>query len=179
MTRFYPYPFFSDNCLFSFPEGRPLWREDGSVTYSAIADWSGHWWPITIQYRLIWDCSLFVPSYDSQDYGGGSLTRHRTESPTWRARSPYLYPPGTGWPSYTPRHWVPFCRLLRLTGLRWKYSLTRLHTGFVSHLSCPFYIGLSVLRPSKCHRRMVWIWNTPDSILDLKLHAGLPYNRPR
>jgi hypothetical protein len=27
--------------------------------------------------------------------------------PTWRARSPYLYPPGTGWPSYTPRHWVP------------------------------------------------------------------------
>jgi hypothetical protein len=27
--------------------------------------------------------------------------------PTWRARSPYLlvYPPGTGWPSYTPRHW--------------------------------------------------------------------------
>jgi hypothetical protein len=25
-----------------------------------------------------------------------------------RARSPYLYPPGTGWPSHTPRHWVPF-----------------------------------------------------------------------
>jgi hypothetical protein len=33
----------------------------------------------------------------------------RFETPsTWRARSPYLYPPGTGWPSYTPRHWVPF-----------------------------------------------------------------------
>jgi hypothetical protein len=28
--------------------------------------------------------------------------------PTWRARSPYLYHPGTGWPSYTPRYWVPF-----------------------------------------------------------------------
>jgi hypothetical protein len=28
--------------------------------------------------------------------------------PTWRAKFPYLYPPGTGWPSYTPRHWVPF-----------------------------------------------------------------------
>jgi hypothetical protein len=27
--------------------------------------------------------------------------------PTWRARSPYLYPPETGWPSYNPRHWVP------------------------------------------------------------------------
>jgi hypothetical protein len=28
--------------------------------------------------------------------------------PTWRASSPYLYPPGTEWPSYTPRHLVPF-----------------------------------------------------------------------
>jgi hypothetical protein len=27
-------------------------------------------------------------------------------SPTWRARFPYLYSPGTGWPSYTPGHWV-------------------------------------------------------------------------
>jgi hypothetical protein len=28
--------------------------------------------------------------------------------PTWRSRFPYLYPQGTGWPSYTPGHWV-FC----------------------------------------------------------------------
>jgi hypothetical protein len=28
--------------------------------------------------------------------------------PTWRARSPYLYTPGTAWPSYNPTHWVPF-----------------------------------------------------------------------
>jgi hypothetical protein len=28
--------------------------------------------------------------------------------PTWRTRSPYLRPSGTGWPSYTPRHLVPF-----------------------------------------------------------------------
>jgi hypothetical protein len=26
--------------------------------------------------------------------------------PTWRVRSPYLYLPGTEWPSYTPGHWV-------------------------------------------------------------------------
>jgi hypothetical protein len=33
----------------------------------------------------------------------------RLESPpTWRVRSPYLYPPGTRWTSYAPRHWVPF-----------------------------------------------------------------------
>jgi hypothetical protein len=28
--------------------------------------------------------------------------------PIWRARSPYLYPPGTGWPRYNPGHRVPF-----------------------------------------------------------------------
>jgi hypothetical protein len=28
--------------------------------------------------------------------------------PTWRARSPYLYPPGTEWLSYNLRRWVPF-----------------------------------------------------------------------
>jgi hypothetical protein len=28
--------------------------------------------------------------------------------PNWRARSPYLYPPGTEWPDYILRHWVPF-----------------------------------------------------------------------
>jgi hypothetical protein len=27
---------------------------------------------------------------------------------TWRPRSPYLYPLGTGWPKYTPGHWVSF-----------------------------------------------------------------------
>jgi hypothetical protein len=26
--------------------------------------------------------------------------------PTWRARFPYLYPPGTRWLSYTPGHWI-------------------------------------------------------------------------
>jgi hypothetical protein len=36
----------------------------------------------------------------------------RFEAPTtWRARSPYLYPPGTVWPSYIPKHWVPFLSL--------------------------------------------------------------------
>jgi hypothetical protein len=28
--------------------------------------------------------------------------------PPWRDRSQYLYRPGTGWPSYIPRHRVPF-----------------------------------------------------------------------
>jgi hypothetical protein len=35
---------------------------------------------------------------------------------TWKARSPSFYPPGTGWPRYTPGHWVPYP--LPLTALR-------------------------------------------------------------
>jgi hypothetical protein len=76
MIRFYPYPFFSDNCLVVLPVGRPLWREDGSVIYSEVADWSGHWGPITIHYRLIWDCVPFLsPLTNRRGYGGGILTR--------------------------------------------------------------------------------------------------------
>jgi hypothetical protein len=33
--------------------------------------------------------------------------------PTRRARFPYLYPPRTGWPSYTPGLWVPFTSPLK------------------------------------------------------------------
>jgi hypothetical protein len=37
----------------------------------------------------------------------GTRDRLRFETPpTWRARSPYLYPSRTGWLSYTPRHWI-------------------------------------------------------------------------
>jgi hypothetical protein len=28
--------------------------------------------------------------------------------PTWKAKAPFLYPPGARWSSYTPRHWDPF-----------------------------------------------------------------------
>jgi hypothetical protein len=38
--------------------------------------------------------------------------------PTWRSRSPYLYPPGTRWPRYTPGTGFPFRRLLWLARLR-------------------------------------------------------------
>jgi hypothetical protein len=40
---------------------------------------------------------------------------------TWRTWSLCLYLPGTEWPSYTPGHWFPFSRLLRLVRLRWRY----------------------------------------------------------
>jgi hypothetical protein len=41
---------------------------------------------------------------------------------TWRIRSPYLNPPGTGWSVIPPGTGFPFRRLLRLAVLRWRYS---------------------------------------------------------
>jgi hypothetical protein len=81
----------SDSCGF-VDVGRPLWREDGSVVYNCR-------WPSSAQ-------SFSGPS------PAGLITifyclRFETP-PTWSTRSPYLYPPGTGWPSYTPTHCVPF-----------------------------------------------------------------------
>jgi hypothetical protein len=49
--------------------------------------------------------------------------------PTWRTRSSYLYSPGTGWPSYTPGHWVPFLSPLTTRRDYGGGILTRLHTG--------------------------------------------------
>jgi hypothetical protein len=51
------------------------------------------------------------------------------DSPNLELRSPYLYPPGTAWPSYTPGTGFTLRRLLRLAGLRWRYSKTPPHPG--------------------------------------------------
>jgi hypothetical protein len=81
---FYPYSFFGDNCFVVLPVVRPLWWEDGPVTYSAIADWSGHWGPTTIHYRLIWDCvPSSSPLMTRRDYGelfSPASTRGRVRS---------------------------------------------------------------------------------------------------
>jgi hypothetical protein len=43
----------------------------------------------------------------------------RFETPRkWRARSPFLYPPGIGLPRYTPRHWVLFPSQSYVWGIR-------------------------------------------------------------
>jgi hypothetical protein len=60
----------------------PLWREDGSVVYSCC--WSSP-----------------AQSFSGPSPAGLMTTFYclRFETPpTWRARSPYLYPPGKGWP---------------------------------------------------------------------------------
>jgi hypothetical protein len=82
---------FSDNCWFVDVE-RPLWREDRFVVYNCC-------WSSSAQ-------SFSGPS------PAGLMTMFyclRFETPqTRRTRFPYLHPPRTRWPSYTPRHWVPF-----------------------------------------------------------------------
>jgi hypothetical protein len=95
----------SDSCGFVVV-GRPLWREDGSAVYNC-------YWPSSAQ------------SFSSLNPAGLMIIFYclRFEiPPTWRNRSTYLYTPGTGWPSCTSRHWVPFHRLIRLTVLRWRCS---------------------------------------------------------
>jgi hypothetical protein len=89
--------FLSDDCWI-LDVGHPLWREDGSVIY-------------------LYNCFWALPEQSL-------LGRSPADSPTWRARSSYLYPPGTGWPSYTSGHWVSFCRLLRLALVN---DVTKLH----------------------------------------------------
>jgi hypothetical protein len=74
--------FFNVRCL--------LWREDGSVVYSCC-------WPSPAQ-------SFSGPS-PAERITIFYYFRFETP-PTWRTRSLYLYPPGIGWPSYTPWHWV-------------------------------------------------------------------------
>jgi hypothetical protein len=72
--------------------GRSLRRENGSAVYNCF-------WSSPAQSFL-----------DLSPVGLMSIfycLRFKT-SLTWRGRSSYLYPPGTGSPSYTPRHWVPF-----------------------------------------------------------------------
>jgi hypothetical protein len=49
------------------------------------------------------------------------------DSPNLEGQSPYLYLPGAGWPSLLPGTGFPFRHLLRLAGLRWRYSKPPTH----------------------------------------------------
>jgi hypothetical protein len=72
--------------------GHPLWREDGYVVYNCC-------WPSPAQSFLSLSPTGLMTIFYCL----------RFESPsTWRARSTYLYLPGTGCPGFTPRNWVSF-----------------------------------------------------------------------
>jgi hypothetical protein len=101
LTRFYLALLLSFDDYVVLLSMRPLWRENGSVIYCTIASGpcqSNHTW-------------AEVPQ-NSRPY----LNVSSETPPTWKARFPYLYPPGTGWPSYTPGHWVPFLSPLTTLG---------------------------------------------------------------
>jgi hypothetical protein len=70
----------------------PFWREVGSVVYNCC-------WPSPVQSCLGPSPTGFMTTFYSLRF---------ENLPTWRVRSPYFYPQGTGWPSYTTRHWAPF-----------------------------------------------------------------------
>jgi hypothetical protein len=53
--------------------------------------------------------SLFV--YDARWTHDHVLLSQVRDSRNLEGHVPYLYPPGTGWPSNTPRHWVLFLSL--------------------------------------------------------------------
>jgi hypothetical protein len=72
------------------------------------------------------DSSLWAIAFlgfsDKRIFTVGSFQPH-AQPPTWRTRPPYLWPPETGWPSYTPRHWVHILVAFYDTHeVRWDYS---------------------------------------------------------
>jgi hypothetical protein len=62
--------------------------------------------------------------------------------PIWRARSPYLYPPGTGWPSYTPGYWVVFYVYIYIGGR--SVGIVRSRTQTMEFFFCFFCIYIYI-----------------------------------
>jgi hypothetical protein len=65
-------------------------REDGSVIYCCC--WSSPAQSLSGLSPVDSKPYFIVPIFETP--------------PTWKARTPYLYPPRKGWPSYTPGQWV-------------------------------------------------------------------------
>jgi hypothetical protein len=71
--------------------------------------------------------------------------------PTWTVRSLYLYHPGTGYPSYTPRHWIPLSSppvTSRATVEVFEHASTR--AGLSSKVVVRVTLRLAVYRQSHC-----------------------------
>jgi hypothetical protein len=64
-------------------------------------------WVCRLQFLLAFASAVILRSQSSRTDDRILLSQIR-DSPHLEPRSPYLYPPGTGWCSYTTRHWVPF-----------------------------------------------------------------------
>jgi hypothetical protein len=76
-------------------------------------------WVYRLQLLLVLASAVILRSNSGGTHDHILLSQIRNFSKL-EGRSPYIYPPGTGWPGYTPG--FPFRRLLRLAGLQWRYS---------------------------------------------------------
>jgi hypothetical protein len=61
---------------------------------------------VIYSYNLFW--ALPEQSFSGPSSAEPYFTVSFETPPTWTAKSPYSYPPGIGWPSFIPGHWVPF-----------------------------------------------------------------------
>jgi hypothetical protein len=64
-------------------------------------------WACRLQSPLVL-ASEFILRSESRRTHDHILLSQIQDSPNLEPRSPYLYPPATGWPNYTSRHWIPF-----------------------------------------------------------------------
>jgi hypothetical protein len=150
-----PWPnfcFLYDDCGFH-DVGNPLWREDGSVIY-------------------LYNCFWTLPEQSLLGRSPAELTTNHTllsnVSPTSRARSPYLYPTGTGRRSYTPGNWSPFYRLLRLAGLRWRYFNPPPHGQHFNDAHVTYLAAINMSEKAILLNSLVWL--RPVSIATTLLH---------
>jgi hypothetical protein len=61
--------------------------------------------------------------FPNRQFFTGWGSQPHAQPPTWRT-GPIFITPGTGWPSYAPRHWVPILVAFKdMHRLQWDYSL--------------------------------------------------------
>jgi hypothetical protein len=102
--------------------------------------------------------------------------------PTWRARYPYLYLPGTGWPGYTTRHWVlwmPFSLgfyqiLKNLSMQEVKYYIVRsTNLLILSGIKKNYHNSKMKLLLYLFLKRALWVWYMVISIIIIISGVGL------
>jgi hypothetical protein len=112
-----------------------------------------------------------VLRYKSRGTYDHILRSHSLDSPTWRARSPYMYPPWTGCPSYHSRHWVPFS----------SPPTTRRATVYISWRGLCVYVSLYVFLHLTFFTTYSIIWKRPaySETLMLSLQHNIFCNKNR
>jgi hypothetical protein len=93
----------------SFPGGKAarmrIWPLT-SIWYQGQGGWSYASTPPYV--FMAWCLIMYSENFTWTELNWTSVLGRFETPPTWTARSPYLYSPGTAWSGYIPRHWVPF-----------------------------------------------------------------------